>query len=229
MKKIILVTGAGSGLGREISRLLAPESTVIGLGLGSKNLNLLKKEIGCDIYSCDISKSSQVSSVSKKILKKYGKIDCLINNAGIWTEGSLTEEDDKKMEKVLEVNVLGSMLVSKYFLPLLLKTKNGLIINIVSQAGLSAKPNRSVYGASKWALTGFTKYLSSEVLPAGIRVTGIYPDKMETSLFRGLKVKKDMSDALNPTLVAQSVKFVIDQPDEVYVPELGIKSVKKLQ
>lgn len=229
MKKIIIVTGAGSGLGKEAVKLLSPENLVIGVGLGSKNLKLLKKETECDIYSCDISKSSAVSSFSKKIIKKYGKIDCLINNAGIWTEGRLSEEDDARMERVIKVNLLGSILMSKYFMPALSKADAGLIINVVSQAGLYSRPDRSVYGASKWGMTGFTKCLASEVIPLGIRVTGIYPGKMDTSLFGSTKHKKDMSDSLNPLLVARAVKFIIDQPSEVHIPEFGIKSVKQLE
>ncbi len=229
MKKIIVVTGAGSGLGKEITKILSPENIVIGVGLGSKNLKLLKKEIGCDIYSCDIAKASAVSSLSKKILKKYGKVDCLINNAGIWTEGKLSGEDDARMERVIKVNLLGSILMSKYFLPMLSKAEAGLLINVVSQAGLYSKPDRSVYGASKWGMTGFTKYLANEILPSGLRVTGIYPGKMDTSLFESMKVKKDMSDSLNPLLVARAVKFIIDQPSDVHIPELGIKSAKQLQ
>ena len=229
MKKIIVITGAGSGLGKEAAKLLSVNDTVIGVGLGSKNLKILKKEVGCDVYSCDISKSSAVSSLSKKITKNYRKIDCLINNAGIWTQGRLDSEDDKKIQKVIDVNLVGSILMSKYFLPLLSKAEAGLIINIISQNGLYSKPDRSVYGASKWGMTGFTKYLSEDMLPSGIRVTGIYPGKMDTSLFASQKVKKDMSDSLSPVLVAGTIKFIIDQPSEVYIPELGIKSAKQLQ
>lgn len=229
MKKIIIITGAGSGLGKESTKALLPENIVIGVGLGSKNLKTLKKETGCDVYSCDISKASNVSSLAKKIQKKYGKVDCLINNAGILTEGALIVEDDKRMQKVLEVNLLGSILMSKYFLPLLSRAESGLVINVISQAGLYSKANRAVYGASKWGMTGFTKCLSEEVLPSGIRVTGIYPGKMNTSLFEDLKVKRDMSDSLEPSLVAKAIKFVVDQPGSVHIPELGIKSLKQLR
>lgn len=229
MKKIILVTGAGSGLGKEISKVLSPENIVIGVGLGSGNLKITRKEIGCEVYSCDISKASQVSSLSKKIAKKYKKIDCLINSAGVWMQGKLLDTDDAMAEKVLRVNILGAVFMSKYFLPLLSKSEAGLIINIISQDGLYSKPERSVYGASKWGMTGFTKHLSGEVLTDGIRVTGIYPGKMDTALFGKLKAQRDMSDSLNPALVAKAVKFVVDQPSEVHIPEFGVKSAKQLQ
>lgn len=228
MKKVILITGAGSGLGKEISKLLSPENIVIGVGLGTGKLKTLKKETGCEIYSCDISKASQVSSLSGKILKKYKKIDCLVNSAGIWMQGKLANSDDSLAEKILKVNILGAVYMSKYFLPLLSKSDSGLIVNIISQDGLYSKPERSVYGASKWGMTGFTKHLEIEVLPEGIRVTGIYPGKMDTSLFGKFKSQRDMSDSLNPVLVAQTIKFVIDQPSEVHIPELGVKSAKQL-
>lgn len=229
MKKTILITGAGSGLGKELAKELFGENIIVAVGLGSKKLNALKKEIGCDIYPCDISKASAVSSLAKKVQKKYGRIDCLVNNAGVWTEGSLVAEDDKRMQKVIEVNLLGSILMSKYFLPLLSKAESGLIVNVVSQAGMYSKTNRSVYGASKWGMTGFTKYLNDEVLPNAIRVTGVYPGKMNTPLFEDSKNKKDMSDALDPRLVARTIKFIIDQPSDVHIPELGIKSSKQLR
>jgi len=199
------------------------------VGLGSGNLKTLRKETGCEIYSCDISKASQVSSLSKKILKKYKKIDCLVNSAGVWMQGKLVNIDDAMAEKVIKVNILGAVYMSKYFLPLLYKSEAGLIINIISQGGLYSKPERSVYGASKWGMTGFTKHLASEVLPEGIRVTGVYPGKMDTALFGKLKAQRDMSDSLNPALVAKAIKFVVDQPTEVHIPELGVKSAKQLQ
>lgn len=229
MKKIILVTGAGSGLGKEVSKLLSPENIVIGADINSRDLKTLKKETGCEVYSCDISKASQASSLSKKLLKKYKKIDCLINSAGVWMQGKLVNTDDAMAEKVVRVNILGAVYMSKYFLPLLSKSEAGLIVNIISQGGLYSKPERSVYGASKWGMTGFTKHLSSEVMEEGIRVTGIYPGKMDTALFGKLKAQRDMSDSLNPALVAKAIKFVVDQPSEVHIPELGVKSAKQLQ
>jgi NADP-dependent 3-hydroxy acid dehydrogenase YdfG len=119
--------------------------------------------------------------------------------------------------------------MSKYFLPLLSKSDSGLVINVVSQAGMYSKANRAAYGASKWGMTGFTKYLCEEVLPENIRVTGIYPGKMNTALFEGAKIKKDMSDALEPELVSKAIKFIVDQPSCVHIPELGIKCTKQLR
>jgi len=105
------------------------------------------------------------------------------------------------------------------------KRKSGLIINIVSQAGLYGKAERSVYTASKFALTGFTKCMQPELAPFGIRVTGLYPGKMNTSFFEKVGIKKGTEDAADPEKVAETIKYIIEADENIVFPEVGIKHI----
>jgi short-subunit dehydrogenase len=149
----------------------------------------------------------------------------LINNAGLWIEGALDKNDPKVIKNVLEVNGLGPIFLTKACLPFMKSQKSGLIININSQGGLYAKEERSVYGFTKWGLTGFSKSLQSELKKHGIKVTDVHPGKMRTKMFEKLGIQKNMSDSIEPMEVAKIIKVLISLPSQIYIPEIGIKNV----
>ncbi|MDP4001018.1 MAG: SDR family oxidoreductase, partial [bacterium] len=209
MKKVILITGGSDGLGKEMARLLSSSNQVIIVARNKSKLMSTAKEVGCEYYLCDITDYIQIQGAVKDVLKKYKKIDVLINNAGLWIEGNLDSNDPEDIKKLLEVNTLGTIWFSRAVIPTMKKQGKGEIINIVSQAGLAIAPERSVYYASKWAITGFTKSLSQELESEGIRVTGIYPGKLDTKLFEKAGNPKDLSDALDISEVAKAVEFVL--------------------
>lgn len=225
MKKIIVISGGSDGLGKEIARVLSYDHTVICIASDEEKLKAVSHELRCDYFVCDISNSDQILSTAQKILKKYSQIDCLINNAGQWIEGKLAENDIEQIKKVFTVNSIGTILLTKAIIPAMQKQKDGLIVNIISQAGLYAKAERAVYTASKWALTGFTKSLQSELSADGIRVTGVYPGKMKTMMFEKVGIHKDMKDGLDPAQAAQAISYLISLPPSIVIPEIGIKNI----
>ena len=103
--------------------------------------------------------------------------------------------------------------------------KSGLIVNIISQAGLYGKAERSVYTASKWAVTGFTKSLALELATFNIAVTGFYPGMMKTGIFAKVGSQKEFTKALEPEAVARAVAFVVETDAPMMFPEVGIKHV----
>ncbi len=225
--KVILVTGAGDGIGRAIALELAKNGNI--LILLSKNEERLR-EVSSKIkdsryFICDISNDARVNDIVTKLKTVYGRIDVLVNNAGVWMEGELEKNNADDIRKVLEVNTLGQIYVTKAVVPLMKKQKNGLIINIISQAGIQAKAERSVYNATKFGMTGFTRALQEELHKYGIRVSGVYPSKVRTELFSKVGVKKDMKGAMLPEDVAQLVGFLVSRPDNVEIPEIGIKDI----
>jgi len=151
----------------------------------------------------------------------------LINNAGIWIEGFLEDNQFEQIKKTIEVNLLGSIYLTKLVIPIMKKQRSGDIVFINSQAGLTVKPKRSVYNATKWGLNGFSKSLQKELVSFNIRVFNIYPGKMKTSLFEKASVEKDLSDAFDPKYLAKLIKEVILLPKEIVVSELGIKNLKQ--
>lgn len=224
-KKVILITGGSDGLGRAIAKRLNSQYTVIILSPTRDKLKKVASEIGCDYVTSDVSIYGSVQSAVKTIKKKYGRIDCLINNAGLWIEGELDENEPRRMEEVAMVNFMGVIFMTKAVIPLMKTQKSGLVININSQGGLYVKPKRSLYTATKWGITGFTKSMQSELAPYGISVTGIYPGKMNTPMFEKIGIKKDMSDAIDPDDVAKIVEFLLTLDPKIVLPEIGIKSI----
>lgn len=226
--KVIIVTGAGDGIGKAISLELGKSGdTLILLSKSGRNLEEVSSKIkNSKYFICDISNYERVKDIVAKIEKVYGRIDVLVNNAGIWIEGEVDKNDEKDIERTIQVNTLGQIYMTKAVIPVMKKRKTGLIINIISQGGLYGKGERAVYGASKFAITGFTKSLQPELAKYGIKVTGIYPGKVNTSLFAKVHVEKRMDNSIQPGDVAEAVKFVVSRPGRVSIPELGIKDIE---
>lgn len=222
MNKIIVITGGSDGLGLEIARLLSKENTVIVLGRNEEKL----KATNLEYHICDVTKPKQAEIVITKIYDKYGRIDCLINNAGTWIVGKLEDNSFDKISEVIDINVKGVINMTKVVIPYMKRQGNGLIINVDSTAGINWKADYSVYTSSKWAITGFTKAMQSELLPQGIRVEGFYPGTIQTSLFakNGLP-DKDLTNALKINTAAKAVVFMVEQDDDVVITELGIKHI----
>ncbi|MDO8583063.1 MAG: SDR family oxidoreductase [bacterium] len=226
MDKVVVISGGSDGLGKSIAQQLSKTCNVVILSPSKNKLENVSKEIGCSFEICDVSDYKSVNNAVENILKKYKRIDCLINNSGIWIEGQLEENDPEKIRKAIDVNTTGVLFLTKAVIPQMKKQSSGRIINIVSQAGLYAKAERSVYSASKWALTGFTKSMELELKSHGIGVIGVYPGKMKTEMFAKVGIKKDMSDGLDTKDVARTIEFILSFGNEVTFPEIGIKNLK---
>jgi len=121
--------------------------------------------------------------------------------------------------------LLGAINVSKAVTPAMKENKDGLIININSQAGINYKAERVVYNASKWGLTGFTKSLQPELAKYGIRVTDVMPGMMITDMFKKMDIEKNMANGLDTKEMARLIRFIIDTPKDVMIPEVGIKNI----
>ncbi len=214
-------------MGKAIAKQLAPNNQVIILALNEDKLKAAAQEIGCDYYICDVTKYDQIRNTVSEVILKYGRIDVLINNAGLWIQGELNTNQPEQIEKLLDVNSLGTILFSRAVISEMKKQKSGWILNIISQAGLYGKAERTVYQASKWAITGFTKSLEMELSKYGIKVTGIYPGMMNTQIFENLGIHKDMSHALDTAEVARIVEFILSFESPLTFPEIGFKHINQ--
>lgn len=217
MKKVILITGGSEGLGKEIARKLVSQNQVVILSSDADKLAATAKELGCDFLTCDVTKLDQIEHTINQVMEKYKKIDVLINNAGIWIEGELDSNEPEYVKKVLEVNTLGTIWMTRMVLPHMKKAAYGRIINVISQAGKIPKAERSVYSASKFAITGFTESLQLEQGRYGIAVSGVYPYKMKTKMFEKVGIKKSMEGAVEPAVVAEAVVSIAEMelPDSI--------------
>lgn len=223
----IVITGGSRGIGKSIIQRLHNTHTCIAIARPSKELDQLKTDYTCDIHACDVSEAVDIKNTIDKIHATHGSIDVLINSAGTWIEGPLETNNLETIESVVKINVLGTMYATHAALPHMKKVGTGLIINVGSQSGLKVKAERSVYTATKWAITGFSRSLNEELGPQNIRVTTLYPGTADTELFSRADSKKDTSQALDPNHIADAIEWLLTLPSSVTVPELGIKATKR--
>ncbi len=225
MKKTIIITGGSDGLGKTLTETFSKENNVIILATNEEKMNLVAKENNCFYKVCDVSNYDVVEKAINEIVKEYNKIDVLINNAGLWIQEELDVNNSNRIKSVIEVNLLGTINVSKAVIPSMKANKDGLIININSQAGINHKAERVVYNASKWGVTGFSKSLQDEVAKYGIRVTDVMPGMMKTEMFSRMNIEKNMVNGLDTKEVARLIQFIIDTPSDIMIPEIGIKNI----
>ena len=221
----ILISGGSDGLGKAIAVKLAPANKVVILSHNREKLEMVAKEINCDFVEADVTDFSSLTTAVGTVLEKYQKIDVLINSAGIWIQGDLVDNDVEQIQEVISVNTLGTIFLTKAVLPSMKSHQQGRIINIVSQDGLHAKENRSVYTASKWAITGFTKCLQKDLVKDKIGVTGIYPGLLKTGLFEKQGATRNLDTALDPIQIASFVEYVINLSPDVLIPDISIKNI----
>lgn len=225
MGKVIVITGGSDGLGRTLTESLSQENDVIILATNEQKLIEVANSNNCNYEVCDVSNYKLVEKSIKKIIDNFGRIDVLINNAGLWIQEELELNDSDRINSVVDVNLLGVINCSKAVIPIMKNNKDGLIININSQAGINHKAERVVYNATKWGVTGFSKSLQDEVAKYGIRVTNVMPGMMKTNMFKKMNIQKNMDNGLDTKEVARLIKFIIDTPSDVMIPEVGIKNI----
>ncbi|MEH7376184.1 MULTISPECIES: SDR family NAD(P)-dependent oxidoreductase [Bacillaceae] len=214
--KTIIITGAGSGLGKELAHLFSQKGYHLLLtGRNFDKLTTTKTEIetnggSADILPIDIGNAKDVSKKAEEISHTYN-IYGLVNNAGVGHFGPFVEMNEHHITEMINTNVSGTILMTKAILPQLLKTSEGRILNIISTAGLRGKVNESVYVASKFAIRGFTESLQKEYEGRGIKFNAVYMGGMDTPFWDNSDHVKDTSRFRSPREVAE---MIIEQMDQ---------------
>lgn len=225
--KHVLITGGTDGIGKiTAGKLVAAGYAVTILGRDEQKATAAAKEIGCAYVVADVTDFAQVEKAMQQAEDATGAIDILINNAGIWQNSLLAGTDPERIKRVIETNTLGTMYPVRAVVQGMQTRKKRRIINVISQAGLQASPNRTIYHASKWAITGFTKALQQELRADGISVVGYYPGAMATQFFAKAGDMKDRSRALSPDVAADTLVYLCGLPDTVELLEFGVQSLE---
>tara|TARA_B100002051_G_scaffold93695_1_gene89507 strand:- start:120 stop:860 length:741 start_codon:yes stop_codon:yes gene_type:complete len=185
-EKISIITGAASGFGKGIAKKFSEEGAKIILADINKDLlEKVSEELDQDFFHTDVSSSSSMQKLADYVLKKYGTIDVMVNNAGTThLPKPLEEVSEEEFDKVFEVNSKSVFLCGKFFIPHMKKQKKGSILNISSTAGISPRSNLNWYNASKgWMITA-TKTMAVELAPFKVRVNSLAPVAGETPLLK---------------------------------------------
>ena len=187
--KIALITGATRGIGKQIAITLAENGFDIAINYRKENEDLenTKKEIEkigrkCVAVKGDVSSYEDCENFVKEVIAQYGKIDVLVNNAGITKDNLLMRMKKEDFEDVLNVNLVGTFNVTKNVIPYMMKERNGRIINISSVVGIAGNAGQTNYSASKAGIIGFTKSLAKEVASRNILVNAVAPGFIETNM-----------------------------------------------
>ncbi len=212
--KVILITGASSGIGKETAIEFAKLGANIILVARKKDkleqvANELKKfNVLILVCQCDVSKKDQVKEMSKIVLEKFESIDILINNAGFAIYGSVSDLTIDEIESQMETNYFGMVYSIKNFLPSMLKKKSGHIVNVASVAASFGLPRIASYCASKFAMLGFSEGLKHELKNTGVGITVVSPIMVRTNFFEHPpfeKMPKFFSTSLSSKTVAKTI------------------------
>ncbi len=191
MDKVALVTGGSSGIGYEISKRLSEEGyrVVVNYRTDTEALDTFLNEINGVGMKADVSNMTQVEEMFTRITEKYGRLDVLVNNAGITKDTLLLRMKEEDFNQVLDINLKGTFCCTKFASNLMLKQKHGRIINLSSVIGEIGNAGQSNYAASKAGIIGFTKSVAKELATRGITVNAIAPGFIQTKMTEVLDEK----------------------------------------
>lgn len=225
MDKIAIITGASRGIGREIAKCLAREriKVIANYNKSEKQAIELKEElkkenIEIDIVKADVSKSEDIKKIVGYVIEKYGKIDILINNAGISEYKIFTDETDEDWNRVINTNLYSAFAMSREVIPNMVHYKSGCIINISSIWGMVGSSLEVLYSISKAGMDGLTKGLAKELGPSNIRVNSIAPGAIDTDMNKDLN-EEELKQLMEETPlgrigqakdIAKCVKWLIE-------------------
>lgn len=221
VNKVVVVTGGARGIGAEIVKFLAKlgYKVVLNYNKSESYAQDVKKELNnVEIFKADVSKKEEANALIDFAIKKYGKIDVLINNAGIAQTKLFTEITDEDWNNIINTNLNSAFYCSREAVKNMIHNKSGLIINISSIWGITGASCEVAYSTSKAAINGFTKALAKELGPSNIRVNAIAPGIINTEMnsylskdeLKNIKEEIPLEKIGDPVDIAKCVKWLIE-------------------
>jgi 3-oxoacyl-[acyl-carrier protein] reductase len=223
--KVAVVTGAGRGIGREVAReLLALGMTVVAVDLREDLLADLPEALGAEAdrlqtRAADVTDSEAFTALIDETAERYGRLDVLVNNAGITRDGLLIRMEDADWEAVLKVNLTGAFIGTRAAGKHMIRQRGGCIVNMASYSGLEGNRGQANYAASKAGLIGLTKTTAKELASKNVRCNAVAPGFIQTEMTDAMPQQaKDVALSLipmkrlgQPVDVAKAVAFLVSE------------------
>jgi len=184
MDKVILITGASTGIGLHTAKLFQAKNWKVAATMRSPDkVTELQKIVDLECFRLDVTDTNSIKEAIAATLDRFGRIDVVVNNAGYGLLGAFETASPEQIERQFETNVLGLMSVCREILPYFRDQKRGTIVNVTSIGGRVTFPASSLYNATKWAVEGFSESLHYELEPFNIRVKIIEPGPIKTDFY----------------------------------------------
>jgi NADP-dependent 3-hydroxy acid dehydrogenase YdfG len=235
--KVVIITGASSGIGEATAKLLAQKGAKLVLAARREDrlqaiVNAIEQEGGEAVYTkADVASSEDMQNLAQFALKQYGRIDVLVNNAGVMPVSRLNELRISEWDQMIDVNIKGVLYGIAAVLPTMREQQSGHIINISSVAGHTVSPTSAVYSATKFAVRAISEGLRQEESPTShIRTTIISPGMTESELLNTVTSPEVQAMAshirglgISPYRIAGAIAYAINEPEDTGVNEIVIR------
>ncbi len=226
-EQVAIVTGASRGLGRFIAQALAREGVRVAVAARTEHeVRSLAEEIGGFSAVLDVRDYSQCEKVTDAVRQHFGApVDILINNAGLGWYKPFLEWSVEEIDRTIDVNLKGTVYMTRCALPSMLERGSGQIVNIASDLGRRVIPNMAPYVASKFAVVGFSGSLLREVKGRGVKVMTLTPGIIDTYFGGGAEGTRDETWSMKPDFVARAVVDMLKLPQHWVIDEMSIHAV----
>ena len=207
MNKVVLITGASSGIGLHTAKLFQTKNWKVAATMRTpENTADLQQIVDIECFRLDVTDVDSIKTAIAATLEKFGRIDAVVNNAGFAVVGPFEAATQEQIERQMQTNVYGVMNVCREILPYFREQKRGIIVNVASMGGRLTFPLYSIYHASKWALEGFSEALQFEVRDFGIKIKIIEPGPIKTDFYeRSMSISRQDGLTAYDTFVARAM------------------------
>ena len=234
INKTVVITGASRGIGKAISKVFAKKGyNLVLISRSEETLDLVRKDLAkygnrILVIPADITKSKDVKHIYKEVFSNFAKVDVLVNNAGTGVFKPIERITSKDWDTVMNLNAKGTFLMTRELISHFKNTKEGMIINILSDVSKRTFKNGSLYAASKYAQLAFTDTVRKELQPFGIRVTNILPGITATEFAGNDPNDPAAKKYLRPENISRSVDYIISAPKHIVVDEITLHPLSQL-